>query len=130
MLPAIPVALKREWDVNILKLQALDARATSPAELHVGDSVMGFYGVDLKWYPAVIQKVLGDRFLVVYDGYGNREIRSRGHVLSKGEDPRDIRYNRGNRLICRPREESPREESPERRSQRRGHEPTPWGFHC
>ena len=110
MLPAIPVALKREWDVNILKLQALDARATSPAELHVGDSVMGF--------------------LVVYDGYGNREIRSRGHVLAKGEDPRDIRYNRGNRLICRPREESPREESPERRSQRRGHEPTPWGFHC
>ncbi|KAK8802431.1 hypothetical protein WA588_005400, partial [Blastocystis sp. NMH] len=118
MLPAIPVALKREWDVNILKLQALDARATSPAELHVGDSVMGFYGVDLKWYPAVIQKVLGDRFLVVYDGYGNREIRSRGHVLAKGEDPRDIR----------PREESPREESPERRSQRRGHEPTPEDF--
>ena len=46
MLPAIPVALKREWDVNILKLQALDARAVSPAELHAGDSVMGFYGED------------------------------------------------------------------------------------
>ena len=47
-LPRIPIALKREWDVNILKLETLENRAIKDVPIYVGDAVMGFYGVDLK----------------------------------------------------------------------------------
>ena len=88
MLPIIPVTAKREWDVNILKLQALDNREVLPGEIHEGDSVMGFYGVDLMWYPARVLRVLSpNSYYLVYDGYNNKEVRTRGHVLMKGENP-------------------------------------------
>ena len=88
MLPIIPVTVKREWDVNILKLQALDNREVLPGEIHEGDSVMGFYGVDLMWYPARVLRVLSpNAYYLVYDGYNNKEVRTRGHVLMKGENP-------------------------------------------
>lgn len=88
ILPMIPVSVKREWDVNILKLEALENRVTKPGQIHAGDSVMGFYGVDLMWYPAKILKVINpNSYWIVYDTYNNKEIRSRGHILMNGEDP-------------------------------------------
>lgn len=85
--------VKREWDVNILKLETLDKRVTKDTLIHAGDTVMGFYGVDLKWYPAKVVKIINDQsFLIIYDGYNNKEIRSRGHILVNGEDPTDLRY--------------------------------------
>ena len=92
MLPAIPVSVKREWEVNLIKLEALSSRETKPCEIHVGDSVMGFYGVDMKWYPAKVLKVLAsDLLYIMYDVYNNKEIRTRGHVLVEGEDPVNIK---------------------------------------
>ena len=88
ILPMIPVSVKREWDVNIIKLEALENRFTKPGQIHAGDSVMGFYGVDLMWYPAKILKVINpNSYWIVYDTYNNKEIRSRGHILMNGEDP-------------------------------------------
>ena len=90
--PRIPVTLKREWDVNILKLETLENRVTKDVPIHAGDAVMGFYGVDLKWYNAKVVKIINDHsFMLVYDGYNNKEIRSRGHILVQGEDPKDLR---------------------------------------
>lgn len=92
ILPRIPIALKREWDVNILKLETLENRVTKDVLIHAGDAVMGFYGVDLKWYNAKVVKIINDHsFMLVYDGYNNKEIRSRGHILVQGEDPTDLR---------------------------------------
>ena len=65
---------------------------TKPCEIHVGDSVMGFYAVDMKWYPAKVLKVLeADLLYIMYDVYNNKEIRTRGHVLVEGEDPVNIK---------------------------------------
>lgn len=92
MLPTIPVVVKREWEVNLMKLEALNNRETKACEIHVGDSVMGFYGVDMKWYPAKVLKVLrADLLYIMYDVYNNKEIRTRGHVLVEGEDPMNIK---------------------------------------
>ena len=92
MLPVIPVVVKREWDVNLIKLEALNNRETKPCDIHVGDSIMGFYGVDMKWYPAKVLKVQSpDVFYIIYDTYNNKEIRTRGHILVDGEDPVNIK---------------------------------------
>lgn len=91
MLPPIPVVVKREWDVNVLKLETLDNREVMPGEIHVGDSVMGFYGVDLMWYPAKVLRVLSpNSYYIIYDTYNNKEVRTRGHILMNGEDPMSI----------------------------------------
>ena len=88
ILPMIPVSVKREWDVNVLKLAALENRVTKPGQIHAGDSVMGFYGVDLMWYPAKVLKVINpNSYWIIYETYNNKEIRSRGHILMNGEDP-------------------------------------------
>lgn len=92
MLPTIPIVVKRDWEVNLIKLEALNNRETKPCEIHVGDSVMGFYAVDMKWYPAKVLKVLeADLLYIMYDVYNNKEIRTRGHVLVEGEDPVNIK---------------------------------------
>ena len=87
ILPAIPVVVKREWDMNLIKLEALNNREFPPGSIEHGDSVMSFYAVDMKWYPAKIVSVLReDLFYVIYDVYNNKEVRTRGHVLMKGEE--------------------------------------------
>ena len=92
MLPVIPVVVKREWDVNLIKLEALNNRETKPCDIQVGHSIMGFYGVDMKWYPAKVLKVQSpDVFYIIYDTYNNKEIRTRGHILVNGEDPVNIK---------------------------------------
>lgn len=87
--------MKREWDKNLIKLAALDNREVKEAPIKEGDSIMGFYGVDLKWYPAKIVKVLNpNSFYIIYDVYNNKEVRTRGHILIRGEDPMNLQ------LVC------------------------------
>lgn len=83
--------MKREWDVNLMKLEALNNRELKQGEIHEGDSVMSFYGVDMKWYPAKVLRVMNSHlYYIIYDVYNNKEIRTRGHLLMKGEDPSKI----------------------------------------
>lgn len=91
ILPVIPVVVKREWDVNLMKLEALNNREIPFGAISKGDSVMSFYAVDMKWYPAKVVSVLrDDLFYIQYDIYNNKEVRTRGHLLMKGEDPESI----------------------------------------
>ena len=84
--------MKRQWAVNLVRLETLNNRETINSLIRVGDSVMGFYAVDMKWYPAKVIRILPhDLYYIVYDTYNNREIRTRGHILVEGEDPLNIK---------------------------------------
>lgn len=122
ILPMIPVAVKREWDVNILKLEALENRTTKAGQIHAGDSVMGFYGVDLMWYPAKVMKVINpNSYWIIYDTYNNKEIRSRGHILVNGEDPMMTRLIRQCVLMSRPSQSGSSRSSSPSSSRSRSH---------
>lgn len=46
----------------------------APAGWAVGGECLAYYATDAQWYPAVVESVTEDgNFVVVYDGYGNRE---------------------------------------------------------
>lgn len=74
-----------------MKLAALDNRECKRGTVSEGESVMAFYGVDLKWYPAKVLRVLNSNsYYIMYDVYNNKEVRTRGHILIKGEDPNNL----------------------------------------
>ena len=51
-----------------MKLEALNNRELKQGEIHEGDSVMSFYGVDMNWYPAKVLRVMNPHlYYIIYD---------------------------------------------------------------
>ena len=76
-----------EDTVDVTSIQPLENRQSLSGSLwNVGDKCMARYTVDDVWYTAVVEKVEGDQYHVLFIDYGNREVvgADRMRALSAG----------------------------------------------